>query len=336
MQDIKILGIETSCDETAASIVKNGKEIMSNVVNSQIKVHQQFGGVVPEVASRKHIENIAMVVDTAFKEAGIGYEDIDAVAVTNRPGLIGALLVGVSFAKSFAYALNKPLIDVNHLYGHIYANFLEHDDIEFPLVCLVVSGGHTSLLFMQDMEKYEVIGETLDDAAGEAFDKVARFLGLGYPGGPAVQKAAEQGIKGRYQLPRVFLDREDFDFSFSGLKTAAMNLWTRLKRQGEENVYDMAAEFQAALVEVLAVKTARAAEKYRARSILLAGGVAANSELRRAAKMEADRLGVELYYPSLKLCTDNAAMIAGSAYYKFVKQQFAPLNLNAYASMTVL
>ncbi|SHG38956.1 O-sialoglycoprotein endopeptidase [Thermosyntropha lipolytica DSM 11003] len=335
-KEIRILGIETSCDETAASIVKNGKEIMSNVVNSQIRVHQQFGGVVPEVASRKHIQNIVMVVHTAFAEAGMSYDDIDAVAVTNRPGLIGALLVGVSFAKSFAYALNKPLIAVNHLYGHIYANFLEHDNIEFPLVCLVVSGGHTSLLFMQDIENYEVIGETLDDAAGEAFDKVARFLGLGYPGGPAVERAAEKGVKGRYQLPRVFLDRDDFDFSFSGLKTAAMNLWTKMERRGEANVYDMAAEFQAALVEVLAVKTARAAEKYKARSILLAGGVAANSELRRAAQIEADRLGIKLYYPSLKLCTDNAAMIAGSAYHKFINGQFASLDLNAYATMSML
>lgn len=336
MQEIKILGIETSCDETAAAVVKNGKEIMSNVVNSQIKVHQQFGGVVPEVASRKHIENIVMVVDTAFKEAGISYQDIDAIAVTNRPGLIGALLVGVSFAKSFAYALNKPLIAVNHLYGHIYANFLEHDDIKFPLVCLVVSGGHTSLLVMSDAEKYEVIGETLDDAAGEAFDKVARFLDLGYPGGPAVQRAAEKGVKGRYQLPRVFLDRDDFDFSFSGLKTAAMNLWTKMERRGEADVNDMAAEFQAALVEVLAVKTARAAEKYKAKSILVAGGVAANSELRKVVSLEAERLGVKLYYPSLKLCTDNAAMIAGSAYYQYLNKKFAPLNLNAYAAMSVL
>lgn len=336
MQEIKILGIETSCDETAAAIVKNGKEIMSNVVNSQIKVHQQFGGVVPEVASRKHIENIVMVAQEAFKEAGISYKDIDAIAVTNRPGLIGALLVGVSFAKSFAYALNKPLIAVNHLYGHIYANFLEHDDIEFPLVCLVVSGGHTSLLFMNDMENYEVIGETLDDAAGEAFDKVARFLGLGYPGGPAVERAAEKGVQGHYQLPRVFLDRDDFDFSFSGLKTAAMNLWTKLERRGEADVNNMAAEFQAALVEVLAVKTARAAEKYKAKSILLAGGVAANSELRKVVSLEAERLGVKLYYPSLKLCTDNAAMIAGSAYYQYLNKKFAPLNLNAYAAMSIL
>lgn len=337
VQDIRILGIETSCDETGAAIVKNGKEIMSNVVNSQISVHQKFGGVVPEVASRKHIENIAVVVDAAFKEAGLRYSDIDAVAVTNRPGLIGALLVGVSFAKSFAYALNKPLIDINHLYGHIYANFLEHDDIEFPLVCLVVSGGHTSLLFMHDLEKYEVIGETLDDAAGEAFDKVARFLGLGYPGGPAIEKAAEKGVKGgSYQLPRVFLERDDFDFSFSGLKTAAMNLWTKLNRQGRADVNDMAAEFQAALVEVLAFKTGRAAEKCKAKSILLAGGVAANLELRRAVRLEAERLGIKLYYPSLNLCTDNAAMIAGSAYHKFLRQQFAPLNLNAYASMSIL
>ncbi|MBO8158258.1 tRNA (adenosine(37)-N6)-threonylcarbamoyltransferase complex transferase subunit TsaD [Thermosyntropha sp.] len=336
MQEVKILGIETSCDETAASIVKNGKDIMSNVVNSQIKIHQAFGGVVPEVASRRHIENIALVVDTAFKEAGLSYEDIDAVAVTNRPGLIGALLVGVSFAKGFAYGLNKPLIAVNHLYGHIYANFLEHSDIRFPAVCLVVSGGHTSLLVMKGTEEYELIGETLDDAAGEAFDKVARFMNLGYPGGPAIQKAAEKGQAGKYSLPRVFLDRDDFDFSFSGLKTAAMNLWNKLNRKGEADVYDMAAEFQAALVEVLAEKTVRAAKKYNAQSVMLAGGVAANSELRRVVKQKADKLGLPLYYPSLKLCTDNAAMIAGSAYHRYLKQDFAPLNLNAYATMSIL
>ncbi len=336
MDNIKILGIETSCDETAASIVQDGKEILANIINSQIPIHQQFGGVVPEVASRKHIESIAFVVAEAFKEANLEYADIDAVAVTNRPGLIGALLVGLSFAKAFAYALDKPLIAVNHLYGHIYANFLEYEDIKFPAVCLVVSGGHTSLLLMEDATSYEVIGATLDDAAGEAFDKVARFMGLGYPGGPLVQKAAETGQAGLVTLPRVYLDRDDFNFSFSGLKTATMNLWKKLERQGSQNVNDMAAEFQTALVEVLVAKTIKAANKYQVDNILLAGGVAANSKLRDLMAEEARANKLKLYYPSLKLCTDNAAMIAGVAYHDFVNGRFAPLNLNAYPSQMSL
>lgn len=305
---------------------------MSNVINSQIDIHRQFGGVVPEVASRKHIENIAMVVEEAFIQAGLNHQDIDAVAVTNMPGLIGALLVGVSFAKSFAYGLGKPLVAVNHLQGHIYANFLEHDNISFPTVCLVVSGGHTSLLYMPEPGHMDLIGETRDDAAGEAFDKVARFLGLGYPGGPAVQKAAEQGEPGKVALPRVFLDRNDYEFSFSGLKTAAMNEWKKSERRGGATVYDMAAEFQAALVEVLAEKSIRAAERYRAKSILMAGGVAANGALRTLMGRRSRDAGYQLYYPSLNLCTDNAAMIAGCAYSSYREGRFAPLELNAYPS----
>ncbi|MGI5912567.1 MAG: tRNA (adenosine(37)-N6)-threonylcarbamoyltransferase complex transferase subunit TsaD [Syntrophomonadaceae bacterium] len=336
MQDTIILGIETSCDETAAAIVKNGCYILSNVVNSQVNIHSQFGGVVPEVASRKHIENISQVVEAAFENAGLSYPDIDAVAVTNRPGLIGALLVGLSFAKAFAFALERPLLAVNHLEGHIYANFLEHQAIEFPAVCLVVSGGHTSLLCMASIGQYELIGETRDDAAGEAFDKVARFLGLGYPGGPAVEKSAAQGETGRIKLPRVFLDRNDFEFSFSGLKTAAMNEWNKLKRKGTANVNDLAAEFQAALVEVLVEKTLKAANKYKARSILLAGGVAANKHLRSLLKTRGQDVGLPVYYPSLQLCTDNAAMIAGNAYISFINGSFAPLNVNAYPGLLTL
>ncbi len=336
MDSIKILGIETSCDETAAAIVQDGKTILSDVVNSQINIHQQFGGVVPEVASRKHIENIALVVETAFRDADLKFNDIDAVAVTNVPGLIGALLVGVSFAKGFAYALKKPLIAVNHLHGHIYANFLEHHNIEFPAICLVVSGGHTSLLMMENETSYEVIGETRDDAAGEAFDKVARFMGLGYPGGPAVQKAAQEGQAGTIILPRVFLDRDDFEFSFSGLKTATMNMWKKLERRGEQNVNNMAAEFQQALVEVLVEKTIKAAAKYKVKTILMAGGVAANEKLRQLMKEKALENNLQLYYPSLKLCTDNAAMIAGVAYHNYVNGEFAPLNLNAHPSLMSL
>ncbi len=329
MKDVLILGIETSCDETAAAIVKNGRDILSNVINSQVPVHRHFGGVVPEVASRKHIENIAWVVDTAFDQAGLHYQDINAVAVTYMPGLIGALLVGVSFAKAFAYGIERPLIAVNHLQGHIYANFLEHYDIEFPAVCLVVSGGHSSILLMRDADQFEVIGETRDDAAGEAFDKVARFLGLGYPGGPAIQKAAEQGDPQKVLLPRVFLDRSDYEFSFSGLKTAAMNEWKKAERRGTATVNDLAAGFQAALVEVLAEKTIRAAGHYQVKSVLLAGGVAANAALRQLIKQRSRVERFQLYYPSVSLCTDNAAMIAGSAYSNYLKGQFAPLDLNA-------
>lgn len=331
MKDIIILGIETSCDETAAAIVKNGREVLANIVNSQIAIHQQFGGVVPEVASRKHIENIAAVVNSAFEEAGLSHRDIDAVAVTNMPGLIGALLVGLSFAKAFAYGLSLPLIAVNHLHGHIYANFLEHDNIVFPAVCLVVSGGHTSLLYMKGISDYELIGSTKDDAAGEAFDKVARFLGLGYPGGPAVERAARQGQSGLYHLPRVFLDRNDYEFSFSGLKTAAMNLWRKIeKNDGKPG--DIAAEFQDALVEVLAEKTIRAAEQYKVKTIMMAGGVAANKSLRKKLTNMCEQGNFNLFYPSLGLCTDNAAMIAGKAYHDYIDGLFAPLNTNAHAT----
>ena len=332
MQDILILGVETSCDETAAAIVRNGREIISNVINSQIAIHQQFGGVVPEVASRKHIENIAPVVNSAFREAGLTYRDINAVAVTTMPGLVGALLVGLSFAKAFAYGLNLPLIAVNHLHGHIYANFLEHDNIIFPAVCLVVSGGHTSLLYMKSISDYALIGSTKDDAAGEAFDKVARFLGLGYPGGPAIERAALQGLAGRYHLPRVFLDRKDYEFSFSGLKTATMNLWRKIEKNGDCNPGDIAAEFQAALVEVLVEKTIRAADAYEVETIMIAGGVAANQALRENMAKSANKKHFKLYYPSLGLCTDNAAMIAGKAYHDYINGTFAALNTNAQPS----
>ncbi|HWQ74047.1 MAG TPA: tRNA (adenosine(37)-N6)-threonylcarbamoyltransferase complex transferase subunit TsaD [Syntrophomonas sp.] len=329
MKDTIILGIESSCDETAAAVVRNGQELLSNIINSQISIHQQFGGVVPEVASRKHIENIALVVEKAIQESGLAYQDIDAVAVTNRPGLIGALLVGLSFAKAFAYGLGKPLIAVDHLQGHIWANFLEHRDIVFPAICLVVSGGHTSLLYMENRDSGRLLGETRDDAAGEAFDKVARFLGLGYPGGPAIQKAAQQGTAGAYHLPRVFLDRDDYEFSFSGLKTAAMNLWIKQTRAGQARAEDMAAEFQAALVEVLMEKSIRAAKNYKARTILMAGGVAANQHLRQLMTDRVQQEGLQLYYPSLGLCTDNAAMIAARAYSDYVQGNFASLSINA-------
>lgn len=334
MEDTLILGIETSCDETAAAIVRNGRHILSNVVNSQVDIHSQFGGVVPEIASRKHIENIAPVVEAAFKEADLAHSDIAAIAVTNYPGLIGALLVGLSFAKGFAWAVNRPLLAVNHLHGHIYANLLEQDDIAFPAVCLVASGGHTSLLHMKDVNDYQIIGETRDDAAGEAFDKVARVLKLGYPGGPAIQKAAEKGTPGILKLPRVLLDKNQFEFSFSGLKTAAMNLWKTCDQRDEQMIFNLAAEFQQALVEVLVEKAIKAAEVHKVNSILLAGGVAANQLLRSMMKARAEEKRIGVYYPSLGLCTDNAAMIAGAAYTLYLNQSFAPLGLNAYAAFT--
>ena len=333
MSDTIILGIESSCDETAAAVVKNGRIVLSDIVNSQIGIHQHFGGVVPEVASRKHIENIALVVDRAFTEAGLDYSAIDAVAVTNRPGLIGALLVGLSFAKSFAYGLDVPLIAVNHLQGHVYANFMEHEDIVFPAVCLIVSGGHTSLQLMNDRYSFATIGQTSDDAAGEALDKVARFLGLGYPGGPAIEKAAVPGTASTFKLPRVFLDRKNFDFSFSGLKTAAMNEWNKLVKQGNPDLTAMVTEFQQALVDILAVKAIRAARHYSCKTVMLAGGVACNQELRRRLREEADNIGIKAVYPSLKLCTDNAVMIAGCAYHDYRKQLFAPLDINAQANL---
>ncbi len=329
MHEIKILGIESSCDETAAAVVVNGRQILSNIIHSQVPIHQTFGGVVPEIASRKHIENIVPVVEAAIHESGFDYRDLDAVAVTNRPGLIGALLVGVSFAKALAYGLNKPLIVIHHLHGHIYANMLEHPEIRYPAVCLVVSGGHTSLLYMKDQISYQLLGETIDDAAGEAFDKVARFMGLGYPGGPIIQKMAEKGTAGALHLPRVYLNSGNLDFSFSGLKTAAMNLWKKLERQGDASVNDMAFEFQSALVDVLVEKTLAAAKQYSVSTILLAGGVAANQALRDKMTEEARKRRLAVYYPSLKLCTDNAAMIAGLAYHHFIRKDFAPLNVNA-------
>lgn len=337
LNDSLILGIETSCDETAAAIVRGGRQILSNVINSQVVVHKKFGGVVPEVASRKHIENIARVVEHAFRDASLEYGDIDAVAVTNRPGLVGALLVGVSFAKGLAYALDKPLLGVNHLQGHIYANFLEHPEVEFPLVCLVVSGGHTSLVYMREEGSFEIMGETRDDAAGEAFDKVARFLGLGYPGGPAVEGAARLGEEGIYHLPRVFLDKDDFEFSFSGLKTATMNLWNKLKRDGKQvEVHHLAAEFQAALVEVLVEKTISAARHKGVETVLLAGGVAANRALRARLEGRAREEGLLLYCPSPVLCTDNAAMIAACAHSDYTRRRWAPLTLNAHPGLSSL
>lgn len=325
-----IMAIETSCDETSAAVVKDGVQILSNIISSQIDVHKKFGGVVPEVASRKHLELINGVIQEALDTAGVGFSSLDAVATTSGPGLVGALLVGVSAAKAMAYALDIPLIAVNHLEGHIHANFLVEPHLEFPLICLVVSGGHTDLVVMNGHGSYRVVGRTRDDAAGEAFDKVARTMGLGYPGGPLVDRLAASGNRSAVPLPRAYLEEGSLDFSFSGLKSAVINYLHRARQRGEEtDRADLAASFQQAVVDVLVHKTLEAAEQYNARTILLAGGVAANSLLRSSMAGAALKYGLRLVYPPGILCTDNAAMIACAAYYRYLRGDFSDLTLNA-------
>jgi len=316
-KELLVLGIETSCDETAASVVKNGTDIISNIIVSQIDIHKQFGGVVPEVASRHHVESITTVIDQALKVASVKPENVDAIAVTEGPGLVGSLLVGIQAAKTLAWSWDKPLIGVHHIAGHIYANQLVKP-LEFPLVALIVSGGHTELIYMKSDYEFEIIGETLDDAAGEAYDKVARVLGLDYPGGPLVDKLAQSG-EDTYGLPRVWLDKSGFDFSFSGLKSAVINLTHNATQRGEEIVaQNLAASFQASVVEVLVAKTMCAVEKYGVRELVVAGGVSANIGLRASLEGACKAQGINLNIPPLNLCTDNAAMIAaaGSSLFK--------------------
>jgi len=325
-----ILGIETSCDETSAAVVVDGRVTRSNVISSQVDVHSKFGGVVPEVASRKHLELINSVIREALDTAGIGFKDLNAVAVTYGPGLVGALLVGVAAAKSVSFGLDIPLLGVNHLEGHVFANLLVEPNPGFPLICLVVSGGHTDLLLMHGPGRYKLLGATRDDAAGEAFDKVARVLGLGYPGGPQVDKLAETGDPQAVTLPRSYLEEGSLDFSFSGLKTAVINYLHRAKQRGEEvNPADVAAGFRQAVVDVLVHKTLAAVKLCDTRVIMLAGGVAANKLLREELTARATGHGLRLIYPPPELCTDNAAMIACAAYYKYLRGDFASLSLNA-------
>ena len=332
-----ILAIETSCDETSAAVVRDGVDILSNIISSQIDVHKKFGGVVPEVASRKHLELINGVIREALDGAGADFGSLDAVAVTSGPGLVGALLVGVSAAKAISYARDIPLIAVNHLEGHIYANFLAHPGLEFPLICLVVSGGHTDLVIMKGHGNYSVVGRTRDDAAGEAFDKVARTLGLGYPGGPLVDRLAAGGDPVAIHFPRAYLEEGSLDFSFSGLKSAVINYLHRARQRGEEvNAADLAAGFQQAVVDVLVDKTFEAAEKYRARTVLLAGGVAANRLLRESMAEAAARRDLKMVYPPGVLCTDNAAMIACAAYYRYLRGDFSDLTLNAVPGLALV
>ena len=331
-----ILGIESSCDETAAAVVEDGRNVLSDIVATQIEEHKKFGGVVPELASRRHCENIYNVVDSALKEAGKIIDDIDAVAVTYAPGLIGALLTGVSFAKGIAMAKGLPLIPVHHIAGHIAANYIAHHDLEPPYLCLVASGGHSQLVTVKDYTHFEVLGRTRDDAAGEAFDKSARILGLPYPGGVQIDRKAAEGDPYRYPLPRPKVTGSEFDFSFSGLKTAVINTVHNAKQKGEEiNVCDMAASFQRTVSEILTEKTIAAAEKYGYTTIAAAGGVSANSGLRSLLQKKCDERGFKLYIPPVKLCGDNGAMIAAQGYYDYLAGKRADESLNAEATLSI-
>lgn len=328
-----IMAIESSCDETACAIIKNGKEICANVVSTQIKIHEKFGGVVPEVASRKHLEYIDVVIEEALEESGYSFDDMDAIAVTEGPGLIGALLVGLSTAKGLAYALEKPLIGVHHIEGHIYANFLANDNIELPCICLVVSGGHTNIVKIAAHGHYEILGQTVDDAAGEAYDKVARAIGLGYPGGPKIDKLAKEGNAKAIAFPRAKLD-EPLNFSFSGLKSAVLNYLNQAEMKNEDiNRADVAASFQEAVVDVLVDHTIDAMKENGIKTLLLAGGVSANSRIRERFEGICESEGYSLFYPPLSLCTDNAAMIGAAAAYKYERKEFADYHLNAVAQL---
>ncbi len=316
---MKILAIESSCDETSVAVVENGRNVISNVVYTQIDIHKLYGGVVPEIASRHHIEKITYVLDQALKESKLTFDDIDAVAVTATPGLIGSLMVGINTAKTISMLYHKPLIMVNHIHGHIYANYLERD-FEFPLLGLIVSGGHTELVLMKDHLEFEILGETLDDAVGEAYDKVARVVEVGYPGGPILDKMAALG-KPVYPLPHVTLGKDSYDFSFSGLKSAVINLHHKYKQRGEElNYNDLAASFQEAVVDVLCSKTVRAAQEFNVKQVIIAGGVAANKGLRKRMSEEMEKLNIPLIVPKFAYCTDNAAMIGAAAYFQYLKE----------------
>lgn len=334
-QDITILAIESSCDETAAAVVRNGREILSNVIASQIDLHTLYGGVVPEIASRKHIEKINQVIDQAVTQAGMTLHDVDAIAVTYGPGLVGALLVGVSAAKALAFALNKPLVGVHHIEGHICANYLQYPDLEPPFLCLVVSGGHSHLVIVKDYGEYEVIGRTRDDAAGEAFDKVARAIGLGYPGGPKIdQLVAKEGNPDAIAFPRASVGGSVYDFSFSGLKSAVLNYLNECHMKGVEvNRADVAASFQKAVTDVLVSHGIRGAKEYGFHKLALAGGVASNTALRKAMREACEKEGIEFYYPAPILCTDNAAMIGAAAYYEYQKGVRSGWDLNAVPNL---
>ena len=330
MKSTDILAIETSCDETAAAVVRDGREVLSNVIHTQISMHTEYGGVVPELASRAHIEKINAVIEKALSDAAVSLEGIDAVAVTYGPGLVGALLVGVAEAKAIAWAANKPLIGVNHIEGHIAANYIEHPELRPPYLGLVVSGGHTHLVIVRDWAEFEILGRTVDDAAGEAFDKVARAIGLGYPGGPKIDKAAREGDPFAVTFPKAKVNGSEYNFSFSGLKSAVLNYLNHAEMVREPvNIYDVAASFQRSVVEVLCEHTVAAAREHGMERVALAGGVASNSALRSALMKACDEVGFKLYIPSPVYCTDNAAMIGVAAYHEMLKGNFADWSLNA-------
>lgn len=332
--DVYILAIESSCDETAAAVVKNGREVLSNIISSQIALHTLYGGVVPEIASRKHIEKINQVIEAALAEAKMTLEDMTAVAVTYGPGLVGALLVGVAEAKAIAYGAKKPLVGVHHIEGHVSANFIEHPDLEPPFVCLIVSGGHTHLVIVRDYGEFEIIGRTMDDAAGEAFDKVARAVGLGYPGGPKVDRAAKEGNPHAIEFPRARVGGSEYDFSFSGMKSAVLNYINQAQMKGEAiSVPDLCASFQNAVVDVLVSRAVAAAKEFSYDKLAIAGGVASNSALREGMRKACEREGLKLYYPSPIYCTDNAAMIGAAAYYEYINGARAGWDLNAVPNL---
>ncbi len=332
--DHLILAIESSCDETAAAVVKNGRKVLSNIISSQIPIHERYGGVVPEIASRNHVLNLPGVIDRALAESGCSFENLSAIAVTYGPGLVGALLTGVSAAKAIAAARNLPLVGVNHIHGHIAANYIAHPELEPPFVCLVASGGHSHIVYVKDYTEFEILGRTRDDAAGEAFDKIARVLGLGYPGGPKLEKLAEEGNPEAVTFPRVTFGDGCFDFSFSGVKTAVINYIHRQEQKGEEiKKADLAASFQRAVVEALTEHTLLAAKEKGCKTVTLAGGVSANGALRRSFDEATQQEGIRLFYPPLVLCTDNAAMIGCAGYYLFEQGIFSDGALNAVPNL---
>lgn len=333
-KDVYILAIESSCDETAAAVVKNGRTVLSNVISSQIELHKLYGGVVPEIASRKHIEKINQVIEEALEEAGMSLEEMDAIGVTYGPGLVGALLVGVAEAKAIAYAAQKPLVGVHHIEGHISANYIENLDLEPPFVCLVVSGGHTHLVVVNDYGKYQIIGRTRDDAAGEAFDKVARAIGLGYPGGPKIDKLSKEGNADAIKFPKAHVEGAPYDFSFSGVKSAVLNYINGAHMKGETVVEaDIAASFQKAVTDVLVEHAMKAVKDFGMDKFAIAGGVASNSTLRAAMKEACEKNGVKFYHPSPIFCTDNAAMIGAAAYYEYMAGVRHGWDLNAVSNL---
>lgn len=333
-ENIKILAIETSCDETSVAVLENGRNVLSNIISSQIETHKRFGGVVPEVASRLHLESINNIIEEALKEADLEFKDIDVVACTKGPGLIGALLVGVSSAKAISYALDIPLVGVNHMQGHVCANYISHKDLEPPFISLVVSGGHTYLIHVKSYSDYEIIGRTRDDAAGESYDKVARALGLSYPGGPEIDRAAKKGNKEAVDFPRVILDKETYDFSFSGLKTSVLNYLNHEKQHNREiNIYDVSASFQQAVLDVLVDKSFKLANELNMDKIVVSGGVAANSLLQDMMLARGKEENKKIYFPEKILCTDNAAMIGCAGYYDYINGTRDGLDLKVYPNL---